>query len=516
MIKKRQLDRNQQLAINMVSAMTNFIVHAAISFFLNKYVVEELGAEASGIVSIGNNIIQYASLVTLALNSMASRFITIKIHQNKQEEANKYFNSILISNIVIVAVLLIPAAVFIMFIDSFLNISPHLVADTQFLFIFLFINFFLTVLSSVFGSATYVRNKLYLSSVVTIITNFLRGLLLLFLYRSFTLQMYYSGMVTMLMTIITVVTNLYFSKQLLPEIKISKKYFDFNAVKEVASSGVWNTVLKLGQILMDGLDLLIANIFIYPIDPNATGVLANAKMLPTQISAAMSMISSVFAPNFNISYAKERFDILLKDIYRSIKIMGIIMNIPIAILVLFGYEFFALWMPSIDTLTLHILSILTISKLLISGSIDCLSSIFTITNKLKANSLAILVTGLLSAATTFIVLANTDLGIYAIAGISSLFSICRNLFFTIPYAAHCLKLKWYTFYKSVAKSVVCFGLMTAVGFVLKLFISINTWLYLIIACAVFSVIALFIAYFVILNKEERSIINSKIKRIIAR
>ena len=40
------------------------------------------------------------------------------------------------------------------------------------------------------------------------------------------------------------------------------------------------------------------------------------------------------------------------------KILGIIINIPIAILFVFGKEFFMLWVPEQNALELHILSVI--------------------------------------------------------------------------------------------------------------------------------------------------------------
>ena len=106
--------------------------------FLTPYVVENVGAEAYGFVNLANNFVSYANLVSVALNSMAGTFITIKLHKNYEEEANKYFTSVVIANIFL-AIITSTLAVFIVInLDKLINISPYLLKDVQVLWIFIF------------------------------------------------------------------------------------------------------------------------------------------------------------------------------------------------------------------------------------------------------------------------------------------------------------------------------------------------------------------------------------------
>ncbi|MGN1467418.1 MAG: hypothetical protein ACI4W1_03830 [Ruminococcus sp.] len=509
----KQLGKNQQLALNMFASLVSFGVNGAISFFIIPFVKENVGDGAYGFISLANNFVQYAHIITIALNSMASRFITIKIYEHNYEDAKKYFNSVLFSNIALAVFFVIPSIFIITFLENLINIPAAIVGDVKLLFTFIFANFLLTIISTAFSSATYICNKLYLSSIVTIITNLVRGLFLILVYSFLPPYVFYMGLTAFIMTCITSLANVSFKRRLVPELKISKKYFDFSAIKELLMSGIWNTILKLGQTLLDSLDLLITNLFINAL---AMDILSIAKTVPVLVSNIMSSITGVFSPSFNITYAKKQYDVLLKDIKQAMKIMGVIVNIPIALLTVFGYDFFKLWVPYQDCQALQILSLLTISKLVVSGSIDCMSSIFTITNKLKANSLAVLVSGVVSVIGTFTLVYFTDLGIFAVAGVSSVCSLLRNLCFTVPYSAHCLNLKWYTFYKDVGKSVLSYIFMIALGFVGTYFIEITNWYQLFMWGVLFGIVFLFVAYFIILNKEERNIVKEKITGKFAR
>ena len=111
--------------------------------------------------------------------------------------------------------------------------------------------------------------------------------------------------------------------------------------------------------------------------------------------------------------------------------------------------------------------------------------------------------GVLSLILTIVFVKFTNLGVFAIAGISSVLNILRFLVFVIPYSAKCLNEKWYTFYSIVFQSVVTVVLSSLCGFVLKRFIICDTWVKLIFMAFLFCIISFIITIFVVLNKNER-------------
>lgn len=501
--------KTNELILNMGSAFIGFAVSAAISFFIVPIARERVGEGAYGFLSLANNFVQYANILTIALNSMASRFITIKVCTGDYKRANEYYNSVIIANIFIAVCLLIPSIYIACSVDKLFNVSAELVSDVRLLFGFIFGNFILTIITSVFSCATYIRNKLCLSSLVTIVTTLLRGVLIFTVYSFLPAHIFYMGIIPLIMTVISAAANFRFTRQLVPELEISRKYFDIGAVKELVSSGIWNSILKMGQVLLDGLDVLIANLFI---GAAAMDTLSFAETIPGMISSAMSTLSGVFAPSFNISYAKGQFDVLLKDIRQSIKIMSMIMNIPIAALTVFGYYFFKLWLPSEDPMVLQIISVLVVVKFVISGGVNCLSNVLTVTNKVKANAIAVLVSGALSICFTFVMLKITDAGIYVIAAGSTIFSIVRNLFFLMPYSAKCLNLKWNVFYFDVGKAVLSYAVMVIVGAIIVPHLMLDSWLKLGFWAVLYCIVCLIIGWFVILNKDDKNLILQQIRR----
>ena len=88
--------KNRQLVINMIANIVAFTINIGISLFLTPYLVNSVGSEAYGFIPLANDFVNYISIITAALNSMASRFVSIEINSNNIKKANEYLYQILL------------------------------------------------------------------------------------------------------------------------------------------------------------------------------------------------------------------------------------------------------------------------------------------------------------------------------------------------------------------------------------------------------------------------------------
>ena len=139
-------------------------------------------------------------------------------------------------------------------------------------------------------------------------------------------------------------------------------------------------------------------------------------------------------------------------------------------------------------------------------------NVFTTTNRLKVNSISVLVGGVVNFVVVFLLLKYTDLGLIAVAGVSSVVSIIRNLVITIPYSAKLLQLKWYVFYRDVLQSCVLSALVFMVCFLVKKTLQPIGWLSLVCSIMCAGIISVVVAVIVMMNASERKLLLDKIRR----
>lgn len=96
-------------------------------------------------------------------------------------------------------------------------------------------------------------------------------------------------------------------------------------------------------------------------------------------------------------------------------------------------KLFVLWVGRTQNAReLYILAMLNVGTLFVSASIQVLYHVFLITKRVKLNSLVIVGSGALTVATVFVLLETTELGMYAIVGVSMVYGILRNPDFIAP------------------------------------------------------------------------------------
>ncbi len=512
------MEDKKRFAINMVATIVAFVVNLGINFILSPYIIENVGVDAYGFVSLANNFVTYASLITIALNSMAGRFITIEIHRNNIKEANKYFNSVLVGNLIISLILLIPTIIMVFFLDKIISIPNEIMLDTKILFGLVFFNFALSIINTTYSVATFVRNRLDLSSRRNIESYIIKAVILLILFTVFSPKISYVGIASCVVSIYLILCNIKYTKKLLPEIKVSIKEFEIKKILTIVKSGIWNTVTKLGQILSDGLDLLICNIWI---DSEAMGQLSVAKTISAVISNLLATVCSIFQPNLTIYYAKNKINELVKELKMSMQVTGLFANIPLSYLIVFGSIFYTAWVPSQNIELIQILTILTVQGEIISGVITPMYNIYTVTNNVKVDAIIRLVLGFVNVAIVFLLIKFTNLGIYAVAATSIIIGTLINVTFVPIYVAKkCLNVKWNTFYPIILKYIATSITIIAILYMIKIFIdSYNmtyNWYLVIITAFITGIIGLAINYLLLFNKEEKSQLKNVIIKVIKR
>lgn len=502
---------NKQLAINIIAQFIAFSIQIGISFFLTPFIVKSLGAAAYGFVGLANNIISYTTLITIALNSMAGRFITISVHQNNIEKANTYFSSVFFSNLFISIFLFITSTILIFYLEVCINIPSNLIWDTKALFALLLLNSIIGLITNVYAVSTFIRNRLELNSIRTIIGNISRAIILILLFSFCTPHVWYLGISALVYTIYVGYFNYRYTQKLTPELYLSIKKYDKKAVKELISAGAWNLLSKLSDILSQGFDLLLANLFI---SATAMGVLSITKTIPMVILSVFALLSSCFAPEWTELYAKKQIDKLKDELLKSIRILGIFSSIPLTILYVYGDVFYKLWLPGEDNHLLYLLTIFSTIGMICALPQESLWNIFTITNKVKKSSLNLLYNSILIISIVFIGIyfAKSDITkLFILASTRTIIGLIRVLTFLPIYGAKCLNLKRNTFYRPIIMNVLSILILSILSFIIKRFLLESTWSSLCISIMLTSIIGMIINSYLVLTSSDRKYLWNKIQ-----
>ena len=184
-----------QLFINIFTNVIAFGTSLCVSFVLTPYLISNLGKDVYSFFPLANNFVNYMSIVIIALNSMAARFISIEIFKSNNVKAQEYISSIFISNVFLSVFLLFPAVLIVCSLETLLNIPNSSIPDVKLLFALIFLSMIVNTLSSVFGVSVFAKNRLDLKAYKEIIQGLLKGLLLLVLFLIYPPSIIYLGIV---------------------------------------------------------------------------------------------------------------------------------------------------------------------------------------------------------------------------------------------------------------------------------------------------------------------------------
>ena len=507
----KKLGNNARTAINIISSFGTTAFGLLISFFLSPYIVRTIGVEANGFVSLAGNFIAYATLVVMALNNMAGRFITIAYVQRDYKRAKLYYNSVFWGNLVIVAVLLIPSVILISNLERVILIPEHLQNDVKILFALVFLAFFLRTGAPNWDCGPLVTNQLHRTYLPGTFTTLLRCVLILVMYWCLPPRVWYSSFIGVVTTLIALGISAYNTHVLTPELKVHfrRPVWSVHAIRELVGSGIWSAIANAGNMLFSGLDLIICNLIL---GPATMGVLSLSKTIPAILVEFAESMRGAFGPEMTILYAKGDMKELVRIVRRDIKVTMVVISALTGGIIIMSDAFYHLWLPTQDAGLLQMLTVLAILRYVTESGLSILENVFPTTNTVRYNAVGLLISGAVSIIATLLLVVLTDYDLYVIAGTSSVVFIIRFLTFILPASSRFLGLKWSTFYPQVLQSVLSCAVVVMVGYVIRRFVSVDSWIVFFLVCGITAVIGLCVNMVIILNREERQYLIAMFKR----
>ncbi|NVO72625.1 oligosaccharide flippase family protein [Photobacterium damselae] len=500
---------HKQLTINLSSNMIALFVSVGITFILTPYLINSIGKVEYSFFPLANNFIGYMSIISLALNSMVARFVTIEMTKNNISLANKYYASSLYANLMLIAILSIPMFIIVQYIEKIINIPPGIIYDVKILFSLVFLSMLFDLLSSVFSVSTFSKNRLDLRALSEISKSCIKLFLYLFLFFFYKPTVIFVGIIAISVSLVNLIIQYFFSKNLLPEFNISLDNLSFSILKKLISSGSWNVVNSLGVSFLLGMNLLLTN---YYLGSEYGGTLSISLMLPAFISSVISMIVSVLLPRLTAAYGTGDDKNIQDEFVLSQKILSILTTIPISSVIIFGKEFYSLWLPLEYTNEVQILSVILLFPLLIYGNVWTVYSMNIVLNKVKIPSLFLLIVGFIS----FILSNGVSIlfdskNIIYIPLITSTLSVLYYLFFIPCYTLSQLNLKKTNVLLNIYKPIIFSVVYIVSWYFIKDYIHIYSWCELVMWTLLSIIIGMVLHCFVIFSLKEIYIFTSFIK-----
>lgn len=492
---------------NIILNIAAFMLQFGISFYSSPIIVAKVGKSAYGFIGLANDFVAYAGIIASVFNSVAARFIATSYYQKKYREANSYFSSLVLCNLVLALILSFIGTIVVWNVNAILDVPADLLVDVQWTFTLVFASYLLTLATVVLTTATYVTNRTDISGSREIIKQLLRLLFILFFLNYISVKIYWVAAATLIATAILAVLNVPLTKRLTPELSITIKNADWKYAKILAMSGGWMAFTNISNLLIRGLDLTIANALI---NADAMGLLSIARTIPNNVTSAINTIAPIFTPIFIVFYAKNDIEGLVTSVNKSIKTIASMLFVPICGFLVYSKDFYSLWQKGLneeEILIVTILSSITLLQAFFNSTTSTLAQLSLVVNKLKLPVLVSFACGVLNIIVVVILLNFTDLGIYAIVISSTIIMILRYVLFNSYYAAKVLKINISVFLKEEVKVWITIPILLILFEGIRRIVPVTSWISLVISAFIAGVLG----YIVIMVLLSRSAVLGKLK-----
>lgn len=311
--------RAHRLVVTMLTTGVATLLAFAINFLLTPYITERLGVEAYGFITLANTFVSYAMIAMTALNSFSTRFIAVEYQRGDKKAASTYFTSLFFANAAVSLVIFLCMLPVIANIDGVLDVPARLVSDVQYLFVLVFVNFLVTNGSNSFSSAAYTKNRLDIYGLFQVASYVVEAAILVALYAVFDAHAYFYGLGLLAAGLVLFAGNMCIYRRLTPDIKLRPSLFSLGAMKTLFVNGIWNSINNLGNLLISGIDLLLANVLLSAV---AMGQLSLSRTFSSVFSRLYQLVSQAFQPLFLESYSSDNREALLSRLKLSSKMSG--------------------------------------------------------------------------------------------------------------------------------------------------------------------------------------------------
>lgn len=493
---------------NIIWSIVAILVNTAINFCVVPYVSENVGVEAYGFVTLANTLITYIDVISVALNSFASRYIAMAYHEANFDKARKYYSSVFIANVILSVAFFILGIFMILNLQKILNVSADLEHDVKILFFIVLGRYICTLLRNAFDVSTFIKNRLDLTEKLRAFTYFIQAGILLATCVSMKPHVWYVGIASFTAAFVMLLVQYIFTKKLTCELKVRITDFSFQCIKDFIVNGIWNAVNNIGNLLNSGLDLLITNKMLTEL---LMGMVSVSKTLGSLCYTLVVAISSSFRPKQLEAYSHKNKDRLIVLLKNAMIITGTVCSIILAGFNACGKDFLRLWLPSQNHELLFQLAMITLMSDILIGVVNPLYYVFTLTKKLKVPCMITIIMGFLNITGMYVLIKDTELGAYAVV-LTTMVLNCVHFIDTPLYASYCLNVRMKTFYPVIMRhllnAVVLFGWTSLLN---RIWLVVNSWALLFVKIVVFGLTELLIALVVMTTTEQKKQLLQKMK-----
>ena len=366
-----------------------------------------------------------------------NRYIILNIEKKNLNSINEFLSTAIIG-FTIISLSTIPL-LFILIgnLEIIINIPNGIVFETKLFFVSCYVSVIITFIGSVFNVVIYSNNRIDLIKYLDVISHVIKLLLTIILLSVISKNIFYVGVAYIIGSISFLIMSMYIGKYVMPEVKISAKYYSIKKLKKLISLSFWLILNQIGVFLFHQVDVIICNKYIDYRKAGDLAAILQVSILMRQISGLFSELISPLIINL---YGKNEKDKIINLTKNTLNMLNMILMLMGTFFLIFKIEILSIWLEADKFENIQLVNVI-VAGVLINASVIPLFTIHIAYKKLIIPTIANYLALLLKLIFCFYLINIQQLGVIGLAlgGIIAL--SLKNLLFTTLYTSILLEIK---------------------------------------------------------------------------
>jgi|SRR5579872_1231733 len=490
---------HRQFVVNVAANGCFFALSIVIGLWYTPYVIRHLGVAVYGLIPLASSITNYLSVITVAVSGSVGRFITMDVARGDYADANRTFNTFLLSSLILAGGLFILALGFAYATPYLFNVPAGEQTQVRWLFLSVMGVFLLSMVTYNFDAAIWATSRFEIRSLLDGIGLLLRVGVVVAFFSLVKPQLWHVSLGIVIAGIVWSGGHVWAWRRLTPYLSIRASDVDRSKLPELFYTSRWLLVGQFGVILCMNMDLALANIML---GATLAGSYAPVLQWLTLLRNMCALVGGVLAPSIVSFYARDEYDGMIRLSRQTMKFLGLLAALPIGLLCGLGKPALVTWLgPSFASIAPIVWVILL--PMAIEACALPLSSIVLAVNRVRGMAFATLGTGLLNVGLAVLLTEQFHWGLYGVAAAGAFASLCKHAGFFPLYSASIINRPRLTFLKEDGKILVITLATALISWWASPLIHGRSWRELILVAVSIAVPWTVVMYFIALNAADR-------------
>lgn len=361
-------ENTKRIARNTAILYIRMLILMLIGLFTSRVVLNTLGVSDYGIYNVVGGVVTMFGIVTSALSSSVSRFLTFEIGRKDTKRLQNIFSiSVALLFVLSIIMLILMEIIGVWFLNYHMNIPANRMAASNFVLQCSIISFVIILNSTPYNAAIIAHEKMSIFAYITMFDAIMKLVVVYLLYVSSFDRLKVYALLLLFVSISVQFIYFFYCKYNFSECKFKFK-FDADLIKAMGSFSVWGFFGNASWIInTQGINILI-NIFF--------GVTINAaRGIATQVDSAVQGFVTNFTtalnPQIIKSYASGDLLYMHKLVFAGARYSFFLMLFFFVPISLETHQILFLWLKQVPAYTVNFVrfSMLTSMMMAISSSL---------------------------------------------------------------------------------------------------------------------------------------------------